>query len=205
MLVVITGIDGAGKSTLASSVSHGLCSSGKVVHIVKPALFANETYQRYREALDFLADSDEVFRHAKSQLILLETCSVAMSKVKPLLNSRNIVICDRYFEASIAYLKTRELCWLDLDLVARYLPQPDISIFVDVPVQIAAERLTLLHHDVDGKMLEFLASMKEHLHEWAKASNGVHVLDGTLPIDHLTATIVDGILRETGNSGDCLS
>jgi dTMP kinase len=57
-------------------------------------------------------------------------------------NSGTILICDRYLASSIAYGEAQGLDPVWLQDIQRYLPQPDITILLDIAPEVSAQRKT---------------------------------------------------------------
>jgi dTMP kinase len=51
-----------------------------------------------------------------------------------------IVVCDRYIASSVAYGEAQGLDATWLANIQRYLPQPDLTILLDIPPEVSARR-----------------------------------------------------------------
>ena len=138
MIVSIEGLDGSGKSTIIKRVAEKLTeydidvlitsepTNGPVGKLIKEYLKQQQIKRdRNLEALLFAADR---LWHWKNV-------------IQPAVISGKIVITDRYLHSSLAYQSTNliEEKWI-LE-INRYVPDPDISVFIDVPPEICLKRL----------------------------------------------------------------
>ena len=138
MIVSIEGLDGSGKSTIIKKVAEKLMkhnidvlitsepTNGPVGKLIKEYLKQQQVERdRNLEALLFAADR---LWHWKNV-------------IQPAVISGKIVITDRYLHSSLAYQSTNliEEKWI-LE-INKYVPDPDISVFIDVPPEICLKRL----------------------------------------------------------------
>ena len=158
IFISFEGIDGAGKSThiealvAAFKTQYG---ASKVVHTREPGgtPLAEKLRQLIlNDAMDALTESFLVFAARRDHLNLV---------IEPALARGDVVLSDRFTDATFAYqgggrgfdLKTlstleqwtQQIRLLDADLVTKNtlepIRQPDLTIWFDLPPEIAAERL----------------------------------------------------------------
>lgn len=78
--------------------------------------------------------------------------------VKPALEEGNIVICDRYLDSSLAYqgyargLGIKEVYEINMYATSGFLPE--LTIYVDIPVEVGLERISNNNRDVNRLDLE---------------------------------------------------
>lgn len=137
------GIDGAGKSTHIDALASALERSGRVVTRTREpggtplaerlrALVLNEPMDAMTEALlVFAARRDHI-----------------MQVIRPALARGELVLCDRFTDATFAYQGGgRGFDWAMLETLEQWvqggeqLLQPDLTIWFDLPPQVAAARL----------------------------------------------------------------
>lgn len=148
-LIVIEGLDGAGKNTLVDAVTASLEDTGASV--------ARRAFPRYghdvhadlaRDALrgrvGDLADSV----NGMAVLFALDRYAAAAQLAEDRAN-HDIVLCDRYVASNAAYGAARLhqdvdggfVAWVHALEMERFsLPQPDAQILLRVPVSTAADR-----------------------------------------------------------------
>ena len=85
--------------------------------------------------------------------------------VKPALNEGKIVICDRYLDSSLAYqgyargLGIEEVYNINMYATSGFLP--DLTIYIDIPVEVGLERIKDNNRDVNRLDLEKVAFHKK--------------------------------------------
>lgn len=200
MLVCVTGIDGAGKSTITAGLVDWIAARGLAVRSVKISLFDNPAYNRYRQTLAWMKQSQpEIEKVLRAALVTLETCRTIREETVSALEAGEIVICDRYIEASACYLKARDLPEKEFIAVSEQLPVPDLAVLLDLPVADSVRRLTALGEHPEPKQVSFLARMHRLLMTWA-SNAGAIILDACLPPEELITVIGQRILAARGES-----
>ena len=134
--LVIEGIDGSGKTTQSMGLCKRLNSEGlKALYtseptenpvglFIKAEVLEKGGFPPEVEALLFAADR---FQHQRDVIV-------------PALNKGYIVVCDRFFYASLAYQGARGV---DLDWIRNlnsFALKPDLAVYLDVPPEIALAR-----------------------------------------------------------------
>lgn len=149
MLIVIEGLDGAGKRTLTEGLRREFEAGGRsVTTLAFPRYGQSVTADLAAEALHGahgdLADS--VFGMAV--LFALDRAG-AKGRLDELRREYDVVILDRYVASNAAYSAARlhqdadgeMVSWVgDLEYGRLGLPEPDHQILLAVPVELAAER-----------------------------------------------------------------
>ncbi len=149
MLIVIEGLDGAGKRTLTEGLRAAFEAVGKsVTTLAFPRYGASIHADLAAEALHGghgdLAESV----YAMAMLFALDR-SGAAADIRGLLAEHDVLILDRYVASNAAYsaARLRQGCdgdvveWVgDLEYGRFALPAPDYQVLLDVPVELAAER-----------------------------------------------------------------
>jgi dTMP kinase len=149
VLIVIEGVDGAGKRTLTNGLRTALEASHRSV-----ATLAFPRYGRSMEA-DLAAEAlhgghGDLARsvYAMAVLFALDR-SGARDEIGDLTGSYDVVILDRYVASNAAYSAARLHQGADGDVVEwvrtleyerLHLPRPDCQILLDVPTELAAAR-----------------------------------------------------------------
>jgi len=71
-----------------------------------------------------------------------------------------VVVCDRYLASSVAYGEAFGLDGAWLSEIQRYLPQPDLTVLLDIEPQVSASRKTA-DRDKYERDLALLARVRE--------------------------------------------
>ncbi|MGB9827838.1 dTMP kinase [Thermosphaera chiliense] len=132
--IVLEGIDGAGKTTLAKMLIDMFKSKGmEAVYTYEPtdSLIVRAVkgeYSSYRDAyVDALA-------FALDRLIHVKTL------IQPMLEKGVCVVSDRYFYSSIAYQSAMGAPFEWVVEVNKYALKPDLAIYLDIPPEVAMAR-----------------------------------------------------------------
>lgn len=141
MFISFEGTEGAGKSTLIAHVQQALLQQGQSVVLTREP-GGTPLAEKMRELL--LAPSDEKWAN-RAELLLLYAARAQHieQKILPALAQNQIVLCDRFIDASMAYqhggrgLPAELIQVLNQHFVAC---MPDLTFWLDVPVELGMQR-----------------------------------------------------------------
>lgn len=147
-LVVVEGLDGAGKNTLTTALvtelgARGL-SVGRLAFPRYGTLYADLAADALHGGQAGAADSP----HAMALLFAMDRRS-AVDEIAGLRSAHDVVLLDRYVASNAAYTAARlgpgredeATTWIgDLEFGRLGLPEPDLQILLDTPVELAAQR-----------------------------------------------------------------
>ncbi|MCI1778659.1 MAG: thymidylate kinase [Bacteroidales bacterium] len=172
MLIVLEGLDGAGKSTQVNMLGNFIKSRGlklKYMH-----------FPRYDESVygnliaKFLRGDFGTINEVHPQLVALlyaEDRRVAAPVLRKWLEDGYCVLLDRYVYSNIAYQcsKIKDAAeaddlrnWImDLEYVKFGIPRPDINLFLDVPIGFVSEKLGKTRAGDDRRYLNGQADIHE--------------------------------------------
>jgi dTMP kinase len=198
-LLALEGIDGCGKSTQARALADAL--GAQLTH--EPG--GTPVGARLRELL-LAPGSPPLSLRTEALLMAADRAEHVARVIEPALAAGRWVITDRFSASTIAYQGYgRGLDVGELEALVRWAAAgvvPDLSVLVDVPVEVAAERLAAMgrHGDAGDRLerlgSEFAAAVREGFLAQAGAEpDRWLVLDGTEDAGALTARIV-GAVRE---------
>jgi dTMP kinase len=200
-LLALEGIDGCGKSTQARALA--------------AALGAELTYEpgatplgaRLRELL-LAPDAPPLADRTEALLMAADRAEHVTRVIRPALAAGTWVVTDRFSASTIAYqgygrrLDSDGLralvSWAAAGLV------PDLSVLVDVPVEVAAARLAAAGRSGADRLErlgpDFAAAVREGFLAQATAEAGRWlVVDGTADAGTVTARIVDAVHERFGD------
>ncbi len=178
--IVLDGIDGCGKTTQAAHLARALAQGGHAppLHLREPGGTA------LGERLRALLLSREHALHPAVETLLFAAARRQMLEelVAPSLAAGRDVVCERFNPSTFAYqavaggLSEREV----LDLLQRWcgVPQPDLVILLDTPVELAAERRGASHDRIEDKGLAFQRRVARGFQRWAELRPATVVIDG---------------------------
>ncbi len=150
LFISFEGIDGAGKSTHIAALAQALEAQGRAVTLTRepggtPLAEALRTMV-LNDPMDALTESLLVFAARRDHIVRVIAPALAQGKV---------VVCDRFTDATFAYQGAgREFDWDVLKNLeawvqggvrpsnaSQVLLQPDLTLWFDLPAQVAAQRL----------------------------------------------------------------
>lgn len=193
--IVLEGIDGAGSSTQAKMLKNYFISqhqkavispepsNGKIGKLLREflaekSLFASQS--QFDEQMAYLFAADR-FYHLYNNV----------DGVDKLINNQTHVISTRYYFSSLAYnSKTAE----DFDFVwtlNKNFPQPDFVIYLDIPVDLALERISDRPFKEVYETKSKLEKVKENFELMFSNYNGkILKVDGTKSKEDIHQTII---------------
>lgn len=199
-LVVIEGLDGAGKRTLADALATALDGAGaSVAGIAFPRYGVSVPADLAGDALHGrLGDMSESV-HGMALLFALDRLA-ARDDLRELLAGHDVVLADRYVASNAAYGAARRhegadgdfVAWVKAIEVDRFgLPVPYAHLLLRVPVDVAASRAA--HRETtedrardsfesDGGLQARCARVYDELADAGWLAPW-HVVDGTVPQD----------------------
>jgi dTMP kinase len=155
MFVVLEGLDGCGKSTLAKLLGGWLKERGRSV-----LLTSEPTDGRIGGLIrEVLSGGKKVDASALALLFTADRMQHLAGEVEPALSSGKVVVCERYYYSTVAYQSAQgvDSKWLTaLNSAAR---RPDLGILIDVDPAVAASR-TSTGEIFENK--EFLSKVREN-------------------------------------------
>jgi dTMP kinase len=196
-LIAFEGIDGCGKSTQAKAVAAAL--GALLTH--EPG--ATPLGARLRRLLlDPDSDSPPPTPRAETLLMAADRAEHVAQVIEPALASGAWVVTDRYSGSTIAYQGYGR--GLGADGLAEVVAwatagvEADLSVFVDVPVEVAAARRRGADR-MERLGPEFAARVREGFTAQAAADPARWlVVDGTREVDAITAHIVEAVRAQLG-------
>ena len=138
LLIAFEGLDQSGKQTQAELLRDRLVAAGRLVRLLSfPAYqtpIGTEIELALRGAREFGAEV--------MQLLYVANRYELKPQIEQELARGTVLVCDRYLASSVAYGEAFGLdaAWL-LD-IQRYLPQPDLTVLLDIAPEVSARRKT---------------------------------------------------------------
>lgn len=181
-LIVIDGIDGAGKTTQAELLRQHLEQTGHKTATIKfPQYEKNFFGRQIRGYLKgIFGPAFSVNPHLASILYAADRWE-SSSQLKDWLNNGNIIVLDRYYTSNLihqaAKLPPNErqqfIAWLDeLEFATFKIPRPDLVICLHIPATVSHELITSRGQGHDGhELLEFLELAESACMEMAQQLN----------------------------------
>jgi dTMP kinase len=155
--ITFEGIEGCGKSTQADLVREFLEGRGFSVLVTREP-GGSPIGEQIRRILLEPANHGMV---ALTELLLYEAsrCQHVEAVIRPALDAGKVVICDRFFDASTAYQgygRGLDIAMVGrLNLVATGSRKPDLTIVLDLPVDVGLKRLGKKLDRIEREAVEF--------------------------------------------------
>jgi dTMP kinase len=197
-LLAFEGIDGCGKSTQAVAVAAAF--GARLTH--EPG--ATDLGAALRQLL-LAPDAPPITLRAEALLMAADRAEHVALVVAPALSTGEWVVSDRFSGSTLAYQGYGR--GLDVDALGGLVGWataglvPDLSVLVDVPVEVAQSRLAASAPDrLERLGPEFAARVRDGFLALA-AGDEAHwvVVDGQLPVAELTTRIVEVVRARFGD------
>jgi dTMP kinase len=182
-LIVLEGIDKAGKDTQTTLLADSLRKAGKTVNCVS---FPDYTTSLGREIKRFLL-GEVCFRAEVRQLLYVANRWEREEDIRRWLDDKRYVLADRYIPAGLVYgmVNGLELEWM-LHL-EEGLPKADVVIVLDIPPETAVERE--MAQDVYEKDIEFQTRIRS-MYLQLSADFGWKVVDGNRSSENVASDVL---------------
>jgi dTMP kinase len=203
VLVTFEGIEAAGKSTLIAALAEDLRNGGDAVLVTREPGGTPLGDSLRAVFLDPALSIDPI---AEVMLLNAARAQLVADVIAPALKERTIVLCDRFFDATVAYQaygRGLDLeAVLELCLAATHRIAPNLTFLIDVPVEVSRERLRARGgaDRLEREDAAFHARVREGYLQMARRfSNRFVILDGTRPPE-LLASLALGELAHRRNA-----
>ncbi len=162
MFIVLEGIDGCGKSTQARLLYDWLISEGSDVLITTEPT-KNVIGSCVRE---ILSSGKEIDSSALALLFTSDRYEHIKTEIAPALESKKIVISERYYYSTIAYQAAQYVDWNWLKTINSYAIEnkPDIAFLLDISPNVAIPKI----QEKDRKFRELLERSRRKVEDLRK-------------------------------------
>lgn len=141
LLITFCGLDGCGKTLMINMVSEYIHSMSEDVVVTKQPTNTVRKSEIFRNFMDY--ENHEKFEYrALSLFAAADRIQHSNKIILPELKKKKVVISDRYFYSCLANLRARGYKsdrWIYE--IVKDIPKPDLAFFLDVPVEVAVERV----------------------------------------------------------------
>jgi len=172
LLVAFEGLDQSGKQTQAELLRDRLVESGRLVRLLSFPAYDTSIGTEIERALR----GDRDYGPDVMQLLYVANRYEWKPQIERKLARGTVLVCDRYLASSVAYGEAMGLdaAWL-IDM-QKHLPQPDVTILLDIDPEVSARRKTA-DRDKYERDLDLLARVRRSY--LGQASAGWIRLDAT--------------------------
>ena len=196
--LVLDGPEGAGKTSQVERLVHWLRERGRQATAVRDP-GSTPVSERVREVLldKRLPEMDvrtEVFLYMASRAEMVARI------IRPALEVGLVVVSDRFVSSTAAYQGTAggidpALIW-DLGRTACGGLEPDLTVILDVPVEVGFARLTREHDRIESKDRTYHEKVRQGFLEMARARpDRFAVVDADRPPDAVAASVRQAVAR----------
>jgi dTMP kinase len=191
----LEGIDGSGTTTQTerlvahlrqqgrTAVSTREPSGGPIGRLVREVLLGQHR----------MPDGASVDGRTMALLFAADRLDHLQREVEPILAEGSDVVSDRYLMSSLAYqAEEADREWVAL--LARGVRPPDLTILLDIPVSVAAQRRLLAgrpqeRYDADS----YLGRVADNYRRLARATASAVILDGSASRDQVALAVVAAV------------
>lgn len=199
IFITFEGIDGCGKTTQAELLESRLKQERRNIVLVREPGGTVISEQIRSIILD--KNHNEMDPITETILLAASRAQLTEEIIIPNVESGNIVISDRYTDSTLAYQgfgRGLDIMWLkNINKFATKDTDPDITILVDIPVEVAISRMEGKSFDrmeIEGN--EFLKRVRKgYLHLAQDYSDRFIVVDGMKSIHEIQTQIWKSISK----------
>ena len=189
-LISFEGIEGVGKSTQINLILEWLTSKGLSSKLLREP-GSTEFGEKIRELL--LSKSYNI--SAQTELLLMFAARAEMIKEHLAKANEDIVLCDRYYHASIAYQgygRKLPLDLIDSLVLSINCPIPDLTIIYDLDVNLGFKRKAKDDIDrIESSGINFFEDVRKGYQQIANEREEVVILDASESIEILNQQTKD--------------
>jgi len=184
LLIAFEGLDQSGKQTQAELLRDRLKQSGRKARLVSFPDYGTSIGEEIARALA----GEREYGPDVMQLLYVANRYERKDDLKRWLDGGLILVCDRYMASSVAYGEAFGLdpAWL-IDM-QKYLPQPALTIMLDITPETAVQRKAVDRGRYE-RDLELLARVRESYHRQAAEQNWL-VLDGVRSKEAIATDVI---------------
>ena len=199
MFITFEGIDFCGKSTQIELLKSYLLKNKKKVQVIREP-GGTEISEKIRTMLLDKKNS-KMLMETEFLLFSASRAQLVREKIRPYLDKENYVISDRFHDSSTAYQGYGRGISIEVILSIHKLAIgntiPDITFFIDIPVEIAEQRRQekLSEHldRIENSNKEFYSRVRNGYFELAKNESRFRILNGIDNIENIQEKIISEI------------
>ena len=193
-LIVLGGIDGAGKTTQAALLEKHLVASGRrVIRTAEPTPFPSGVALRRA-----LSGADKKSEWEMATMFVLDRLAHNLHPtegIKAILDSGADIICDRYYYSTLAYQgHSTDYEWvrrMNLDCPA--IRKPDLCIYLDLTPEQSLERIVAGRQTVEiyenREILERVRNAFFRVFDDLAGSDRIAVVNAYRPVEQIAAEL----------------
>ena len=192
LLIAFEGLDQSGKQTQAELLRDRLVAHGRRVELLSFPDYKTHIGKEIEKALHHEREYDPDVM----QLLYIANRYEYRPKIEELLAHQFVVVCDRYMASSIAYGEAFGLDPEWLSGAQKYLPQPSLTLVLDIPPAASLSRKKL-DRDRYERDLALLDRVRASYRRQA-AQPSWQLIDGARDKDAVTRDVSDAVRSRLG-------
>jgi dTMP kinase len=196
--IVVEGVDGSGKSTMALRLADHLTRRGrKVLHFREPG--STRLGEKIR-ALLLDAKNSEMVPFTELFLYMASRAQLVDENIRPALRKGMDVVCDRYYYSTAAYQGAAGKIGIGTvievaEKIAKF-ERPDLVALLDLDPAVARKREGNRRDRVESKGLEYQRKVRAGFLQLARNNpRRVKVIDASRPADEVFQDLLKAVAR----------
>jgi dTMP kinase len=196
LLITFEGTEGSGKSTQITRLAERLQASGYSIRTLREP-GGTAIGEEIRHTLQHSQQNQAMFPETELLLLNASRAQLVRETIRPALARGEIVLCDRYFDSSLAYQGYgRGLALTTVQAIIDYAVdecRPDLTIYLHVPVAVSESRrasrqsaLPTARDRIEESDRAFFERVEHGYLQLASADpKRIRVVDATKPINEI--------------------
>ena len=191
-LIAFEGLDQSGKETQAQTLRDALKASGHKARFLTFPDYGTSIGEEIARALQGERD----YGPDVMQLLFIANRYERKPEIDRWLEGGLVLLCDRYLASSVAYGEAQDLDPSWLAETQKFLPRPDLTVWLDIAPETAVSRKTA-DRDRYERDLALLARVRESYRRQAMAPGWVRI-DGERSGTLVAADIATAVASQLG-------
>ena len=189
--ITVEGIDGCGKTTQAEYIIDGLVEAGLSAKLVREP-GGDPISESIRKLL--LHAEESMSDRAEALLMIASRAQLTDKVILPQIIDGKWVVADRYADSTVAYqgggrgLSVKSLS--DINHFGTYTLKPDLTFFIDIPVEVANMRMSVARDRIESEGDDFQQRVRDQYYMLSKSEpDRVIVINGEQTIEEIKIEI----------------
>ena len=199
-LITFEGIEGCGKSTQIERLAKRLADTGhETICLREPG--GTQIGEAIREVVKHPPGNTTISPDAELLLMNASRAQLVQEKIRPALAKGSVILCDRFYDSSLAYQGFgREL---DMAKVQQAIDlavgdtKPNLTLLLDIPLSVSQDRVSARHEltaelqdQFDESGANFFKRVLDGFHTLAEAEpDRFQIINGDQSLDKVTEEI----------------
>ena len=192
LLVAFEGLDQSGKQTQAEALRDFFGSRGRDARLLSFPDYTTAIGAEISRALH----GDREYAPDTLQLLYIANRYEHRAAIESLIDAGAVIVCDRYVASSIAYGEAQGLDPAWLADAQRLLPEPDLTIVLDIAPETAVQRKAV-GRDRYERDLALLSRVRDSYHRQSKQPKWIR-LNGERPKSEVAADVLTAVATRLG-------